>query len=122
MAELYEAADSTRRCPGEADCERFQISEEPKTDACATCEMLQTKPVQIAPLTSEDQAEIAAMVERVQELAEQQAAGFPVEPHEVSPLEFELLVRWHRAVQVYERHYKAALPGLMATLIKALVR
>lgn len=118
---MYEAG-GTRRCPGEADCERFQISEEPKTDACATCELLPTKPVQIAPLTSADEAEIAAQVDRVQELAEQQAAGFPVEPHAVSPLEFELLVRWHRAVGVYERHYKTALPGLMVNVIKALVR
>lgn len=122
VAEMYEAGDSFRRCPGEADCERFQISEEPKTDACATCELLPTKPVQIAPLTSADEAEIGWMVDRVQELAEQQAAGFPVKPDEVSPLEFELLIRWHRAVQVYERHYKTALPGMLAAMIKVMVR
>lgn len=115
-------SSATERCPGEEDCERFQISEEPKTDACATCHLKETKPVKIVALTSMDQQEIEAHVDRVCDLAAQQGAGFPLRPVELSPLEFELLKLWHSTVAVYERAQRAELNAMMGAFIRAAFR
>lgn len=110
------------RCPGEGDCQRFQLSEEPKSDACITCELNATKPIRIEGLTSLDRAEIEATIDDVQHLAAQQRAGFPLTLGELPLLEFELLKVWHSTMALYERQQRAELNALFAAFLKAMAR
>lgn len=110
------------RCPGETNCQRFQLSEEPKSDACVTCELNATKPIQIEGLTSLDRAEIETTIDEVQNLASQQRAGFPLMLGELSLLEFELLKIWHSTMAMYERQQRAELNALFAAFLKAMAR
>lgn len=108
------------RCPGEDDCQRFQISEEPKTDACGTCELKATKPVKIEALTSLDREEIEIVVDEISDLAAQQRAGFPLLLGELTLLEFELLKIWHSTVALYERAQRAEQNAMLGAFLKAL--
>lgn len=110
------------RCPGEADCQRFQISEEPKTDACGTCELKATKPVKIEALTTLDREEIDSVVDDIADLASQQRAGFPMGLGELTLLQFELLKIWHSTVAVYERARQTEQTQLLAAFLKAMCR
>ncbi len=110
------------RCPSEENCQRFQISEEPKTDACETCELKATKPVKIEALTSLDREEIEIVVDEISDLASQQRAGFPLVMGELTLLEFELLKIWHSSVAVYERAQRAEQTQLLAAFLKAMCR
>lgn len=111
-----------KRCPGEMDCQRFQVSEEPKTDACGTCELKATKPVKIEALTTIDRAEIEIVVDEIADLAAQQQAGFPLVMGELTLLEFELLKIWHSTVAVYERAQRAEMNAMLGAFIQALCR
>lgn len=110
------------RCPGEADCQRFQLSEEPKLDACATCELKGSKPIQIEALTSLDRQEIETHVDRVFDLASQQRAGFPLSLTELSEFDFEMLKLWHSTMAFYERQQRAEQSALLAAFMKAMCR
>lgn len=115
-------SSAAERCPGEDDCQRWQLSEEPKTDACATCHLKETKPVKIVAITSLNQEEIDAHIDQTAALAAQQGAGFPIRSCELSPLEFELLKIWHSTVAVYERAQRAELNLMLAAFLKAMCR
>jgi hypothetical protein len=82
-------------CPGEWDCERFESSAEPKSDACVTCPKLATKPITISPVTSADERAAAAIVEHVSDLRDELRAGF-LDAQSLTPLESELLKIWLR--------------------------
>lgn len=82
-------------CPGEWNCERFESSAEPKSDACVTCPKLATKPVTISPVTSADERAAAAVVDQVSELRDELRLGF-LDASKLTPLEFELLKIWLR--------------------------
>lgn len=110
------------RCPGEDDCQRFQLSEEPKTDACITCEWKASKPVKIEALPTLDREEIEATVDVVADLAAQQQAGFPLVMGELSLLEFELLKIWHSTIAVYERAQRAEANAMLGAFIQAMCR
>ncbi len=112
----------TERCPGEDNCQRFQISEEPKTDACETCELKATKPIKIEALTSLDREEIEIVVDEISDLASQQRAGFPLGLGELTLLQFELLKIWHSTVAVYERARQSEQTQLLAAFLKAMCR
>lgn len=116
VASLY-GAQGASRCPGEDDCTRWQTSEEPKSDACATCPKVDTKPIRISPLTANDSAEIEELVKRIEDLAAQQGAGFTISADEVSPLEFELMKYWHSAVAVCERGHQARIAAIIEAMM-----
>lgn len=110
------------RCPGEDDCQRFQISEEPKSDACGTCELKATKPVKIEALTSIDREEIEWVIDDIADLAAQQRAGFPLAMNELGLLEFELLKMWHSTLAGYERQQRAEQNAMLGAFLKAMCR
>lgn len=110
------------RCPGEESCQRFQVSEEPKTDACGTCELKATKPVKIEALTTLDREEVETTVDRIEELIDEQRAGFPLRLGDLTHLEFELLKIWHSAVAVFERRQRSEQTRLLAAFLKAMCR
>ena len=118
LALLSEGQGGAGRCPGEDDCERWAVSEEPKTDACLTCPMNGTKPVKISILTALDSKEIDGLIERIEQLASEQRAGFPIRVDEISPLEFELLKLWHSAVAAYERAHQHRISALVEALVR----
>lgn len=111
-----------KRCPGEDDCQRFQISEEPKSDACGTCELKATKPVKIEVLTSIDREEVEIIVDEISDLVAQQNAGFPLVMGELTLLTFELLKIWHSTVAVYERAQRAEANAMLGAFIQAMCR
>ena len=110
------------RCPGEMNCQRFQLSEEPKTDACVTCELNATKPIQIEGLTTPDREEIEWLIDDIAGLAAQQRAGFPLALTELTLLDFELLKLWHSTFAVYERQQRAESTMLLGAFLKAMAR
>lgn len=121
IAQMFDSSFG-ERCPGEDDCQRFQISEEPKSDACGTCELNATKPVKIEALTTLDREEIETVVDDIADLAAQQRAGFPLGMGELTLLEFELLKRWHSTVQMYERAQRAEGNAMLGAFLKAMCR
>lgn len=82
-------------CPGEWDCERFESSAEPKSDACITCPKKPTKPIVISSVTSEDEQAAHELVNHIAELRNEQRAGL-INPADLNALEFEMLKLWHQ--------------------------
>ena len=105
MAELYGAHASQAgqaRCPGEQDCQIFESAAEPKDHACQGCPLLPTKPYAASAAIAD--ADGAALLDEVEQIAGEQRAGFAYTAAELPPLVYELLLRWHANIATYERN------------------
>lgn len=105
MKTLYATGEGGKRCPGEADCTRFQASSEPKSDACVMCELLPTKPT----LLAENDERMVAHINR---LARSRDSGYPVSLEEMTPTEWMLLRLLDDHVDAHERQLRIVRAGM----------
>lgn len=107
-------SQADERCPGEADCQRFQsaagATREEKLHACTACPLLPTK---ITRAGEHDEA----IVDRVERLARERDSGRPLRLDAISELEWELLLVRDECEAAYSRAHEARIAMLFEALL-----
>ena len=114
MKERHQQSQPDERCPGEADCTRFQsaagATREEKLHACTSCPLLPTKITR----TSENDN---AIVDRIERLARERDSGRPLRFDRMRELEWELLLVHDECKASYARAHEARIAWLFEALV-----
>ncbi len=135
------------RCPGEQDCEEYQGVVESSClmefdnklvdigayQACLQCEKLSTKPLvqlqRMADIVPDEKlhryrvdADVEPLVDRIEQLAERQKAGWLVDFGALEWFEAQLLVFWLNAEKQMERITIQAQQMMTQALLQALAK
>lgn len=115
---MYGGAGS-ERCPGEEHCDLFRRAkgktrEEKEQNACVLpkCPKFGSKPKFAI---EDDDSEI---IDRIERIRDEQRAGLVPDIRQMTALEWELLVYWHRVEASHERQYQATVVSIATALLK----
>ena len=114
MKARHQQSQEDERCPGEADCTRFQsaagTTREERLHACTSCPLLPTK---ITRASEDDEA----IVDRIERLARERDSGKPLRLDVVSELEWELLLVRDECVAGYRLAHEARIAAMYEALL-----